>query len=134
MNREQLPIVMTLVKKDNKVLFVKRDMPEIENAHDKWEFPGGKIDFGEDPEKAAEREVLEETGYIVKVKRLLPHVWNNVWQHPDKQRHVILMCYEADLVGGQNNGQAHWFDIDNIKYDECIIGTKEFVEMIKNGL
>jgi len=32
-----------------------------------WEMPGGRIEKGETPEEAAEREYLEESGYAVKV-------------------------------------------------------------------
>jgi ADP-ribose pyrophosphatase len=32
-----------------------------------WEMPGGRIEYGETPEEAAEREFLEESGYAVKV-------------------------------------------------------------------
>jgi len=36
-----------------------------------WEFPGGGIDAGEGPERAAERETREETGLRVKARELL---------------------------------------------------------------
>lgn len=32
-----------------------------------WTLPGGGLDFGEDPEAGATREVLEETGYAVEL-------------------------------------------------------------------
>lgn len=32
-----------------------------------WEFPGGKIELGETPEQAAERECYEETGLAIRV-------------------------------------------------------------------
>lgn len=37
-----------------------------------WEFPGGKVNLGEEPEAAAVRECLEETGLVVEaLERLL---------------------------------------------------------------
>jgi ADP-ribose pyrophosphatase YjhB (NUDIX family) len=36
-----------------------------------WTLPGGGLDFGEDPEAGATREVLEETGYIVELGALV---------------------------------------------------------------
>ena len=52
-------------KNREKILLVKRkDVPV-------WVLPGGGIDFGESSESAVIREILEETGFTVKVKRLV---------------------------------------------------------------
>lgn len=36
-----------------------------------WTLPGGGLDFGEDPEAGATREVLEETGYVAELGALV---------------------------------------------------------------
>ena len=47
-----------------KFLLIKRSMNDY-NAPGLWEFPGGKLDEGQDLSQALEREVLEETGLLV---------------------------------------------------------------------
>ncbi|NNM67822.1 MAG: NUDIX hydrolase [Spirochaetales bacterium] len=42
-----------------------------------WEFPGGMVDPGELPATAAERELLEETGYRARSLKLLGHTNTN---------------------------------------------------------
>ncbi|MFH1505691.1 MAG: NUDIX domain-containing protein, partial [archaeon] len=64
-----------MILKDNKILLGKRhDNPEkadsLLHGEGQWTMPGGKLHFGEDFQKAAAREVLEETGLVVDPKKL----------------------------------------------------------------
>lgn len=52
-----------------RILLLKRSDFETTGAGE-WEFPGGRIKFGESPENALEREIYEETGLNVKVKKI----------------------------------------------------------------
>lgn len=47
-----------------KFLLIKRSMNDY-HAPGAWEFPGGKLDEGQDLSQALEREVLEETGLLI---------------------------------------------------------------------
>ncbi|MBT2636583.1 NUDIX hydrolase [Bacillus sp. ISL-39] len=49
---------------NDKVLIIKENKP---NAVDKWNFPSGRIEYGEDILYSAKREVKEETGLDVKL-------------------------------------------------------------------
>lgn len=52
------------VTEDNKVVVAKQFRPGPEKIM--YEIPGGWVDDGEEPEAAARRELLEETGYTAK--------------------------------------------------------------------
>lgn len=55
---------------NNQILLIRRSEDDS-HAPLKWEFPGGKLDQGQDLSNALEREVLEETGLLVTpVKRI----------------------------------------------------------------
>lgn len=60
-----------------KVLLVRRSDDDSHNAG-KWEFPGGKLETGQDLRSALEREVLEETGILVDVKSRLAFVFDRI--------------------------------------------------------
>src|SRR3569832_773823 len=57
----------SIVKRsDGRILIVRRSPDDRHNAR-LWEFPGGKVEKGQDLHAAAKREVLEETGFVVQV-------------------------------------------------------------------
>lgn len=57
---------LAVVAKDTgRVLMLQRALSEDDNNAGKWEFPGGKIDDGEEPYQAARREFQEETGMTI---------------------------------------------------------------------
>ena len=69
-----------------------------------WCLPGGRMESGESVAEACEREVLEETGLHVRVKRLV-----GVYSYPDQlviypdgnKAHIVALHFEAEVVGGQ---------------------------------
>jgi ADP-ribose pyrophosphatase YjhB (NUDIX family) len=66
--------------------------------------PGGGMESGESAAEACEREVLEETGLNVRVKRLIG-VYSNPDQliiYPDGEKaHFVVMGFEAEIIGGE---------------------------------
>jgi 8-oxo-dGTP diphosphatase len=67
-SRERQRIAIAVVWHENQLLVGKRP-PGVPLAGF-WEFPGGKLQAEEEPEAAARRECLEETGVMVTVEEL----------------------------------------------------------------
>ena len=64
-------VVAAIIKKDNKILIAKRGYGEFKGM---YEFPGGKIELGENPEDALKREILEEMKTHIDVDQFFYHV------------------------------------------------------------
>ncbi len=62
---KEIDVVGAVVVADGRVLCVQRG-PNGSLA-DKWEFPGGKVELGESPQAALEREIREELMCRIKV-------------------------------------------------------------------
>jgi 8-oxo-dGTP diphosphatase len=62
-------VVGAALVRDGRVLAARRTAPA--EAAGRWEFPGGKVEAGETPEEALVREVAEELGVTIKVRRWL---------------------------------------------------------------
>jgi 8-oxo-dGTP diphosphatase len=69
-NPNHIHVTCAIIERDGLVLAAQRSrfirMPL------KWEFPGGKIEPGESPEACLDRELMEEMGIRVAIKRAMP--------------------------------------------------------------
>ncbi len=65
--------------RDGKIFIAKRQM--VGDMGGRWEFPGGKIEEGEDLETAVVREMQEEFGVTVKVGR---KITSGTFMHKNK--------------------------------------------------
>ncbi len=85
----------------NKTLLLKRSPL---NRHDpgKWEFPGGKLDEGQDISHALEREVLEETGLLVQQSTRLFYVESEmIMDGPYAGLPYVVLIGTGKLIGGK---------------------------------
>ena len=81
----------------NKILMVK------EQASGAWTLPGGYVDVNESLSQAVEREVLEESGFVVNAKKvaaIYDHRKHGYKAHLYHFYKIYLVC---DLVGGSKN-------------------------------
>ena len=127
-----IKVVAALIENDNKVLIARRLTGDT-NVFGKWEFPGGKVEFGETEEHAIEREIKEEFELVIKAKEFLI---NNVCKYPTKV--VDLRLYKCDYVSGEFNLHDHseykWVDKEELlEYDlaPADIPLAEYVKKVK---
>ena len=83
-----------ILRRENKVLLGLR-----KNAHGEgtWSFPGGHLEFGEDVEGCAIREVLEETGARITIVRRGPFT-NDMFKK--ERKHYVTLFIIADYESG----------------------------------
>lgn len=91
--------VGAVVFKDNRVLLVKRGNPPAQGV---WAIPGGSVELGETLKSAAEREVLEETGIVIKAGE---PIFSFESIHRDDKDRVRFHYYIVDLAASYISGE-----------------------------
>ena len=67
-------VVCGVIEQNGRFLCMQKGQTKYAYTTGKWEFPGGKVELGESPERALHRELLEEMDYEVKVGDFLGEV------------------------------------------------------------
>jgi ADP-ribose pyrophosphatase YjhB (NUDIX family) len=65
-----------------------------------WTLPGGWAEVGQSAAESVEREVREESGYIVKAIKLLACWDRNKHPHPSIPFHAYKLVFRCELLGG----------------------------------
>jgi ADP-ribose pyrophosphatase YjhB (NUDIX family) len=104
--------VRAVVPQGGKLLFVK------ESEDGLWSLPGGWADIGSSPAEMAAREVKEETGYDVRVTKLLAVYDKAKHEHPPELWYCYKLFFLCELVGGSAALSLETLDADFFGLDE----------------
>jgi ADP-ribose pyrophosphatase YjhB (NUDIX family) len=108
------PAVGILIIKKGQVLLSKRGINPFKGY---WDYPGGFLEFGEHPETAAKREVLEETGLVIEILDLLGIYINKDYEYQREKIYPQDAVYVAKIKSGRLEAkddviQLKWFSIN----------------------
>jgi 8-oxo-dGTP diphosphatase len=123
---------------EKKILLIQRNSED--RWPDKWECPGGKLDQGQDLNNAREREVLEETGLLVKLIHPLVYADSYIVDSGKYAGMPYVALYGiASSIGGilklsSEHSNFEWVDYETaLSYDltpdvrKALITLKEYL-------
>lgn len=96
---KQIEVVAAILHHNGRYFATQRGYGEFEGW---WEFPGGKIESGETPEQALQREIQEELGVDIVVGEKLC-----VTEHDYPAFHLTMHCYLCTLADEQIELREH---------------------------
>ncbi|WP_160050436.1 MULTISPECIES: (deoxy)nucleoside triphosphate pyrophosphohydrolase [unclassified Nocardiopsis] len=105
MEQQTLIVVAAAVVRDGRVLAAQRADPAA--LRGRWEFPGGKVDPGETPERALVRECREELGVEVRPVGRIGADAPFPAPGPGRARPAVLRLWHAELLSGEPRPLEH---------------------------
>ena len=123
------PAVKAIIMRENKFLILK------DSSSNLWTLPGGRIEFGEKPDEALAREVLEETGLEITIGEQAGS-WHFIATKDNEER--VLTNYLCKEIGGKfrlskENVQARWVTPREFLMDEYKVPHPSLKKAISNN-
>lgn len=128
----QIRVTGVLVE-DRKLLLVEQKVHTTDRT---WSLPGGRVEVGETLEEAIKREMLEETGIMVEIEKLL-YLCDKI----DCKTPILHITFLLKKLKGEVVLPTNEFDenpINDVKYVDfsklADLGFScKFVEILENG-
>lgn len=122
--------VLVILKYNDKVLLGKR---KGSHGHGEWSFPGGHLELNETIEECGKREVLEETGIVIKYNSIIQDEYtNDIFINEKKhyitlyQKYIIDELLIPKLIEPEKCFEWGWFDINNLP-DPLFLCVKNYL-------
>ena len=98
-----------------------------------WEFPGGKIEEGETPQEALQREIMEELNTEIKVGELVDTI-----EYDYPTFHLSMECFWAEVISGdlvlKEHEAAKWLTKEELDSVEWLPADVTLIERLKRGM
>jgi 8-oxo-dGTP diphosphatase len=128
--RPDLTVVAALILRDSKILVCQRRRDDTHSLQ--WEFPGGKIEAGETPEQALNRELREELGVESIIGRELFRARHS-YRESGPELQLIFFQAHVDRSAVLQNlvfEGFEWADSSALPKYDFLRADKEFVALL----
>ena len=129
--RGPLLVAAGIIHRQGKVLVGQRR--KLDRHSLKWEFPGGKVEFGESPQQALVRELQEELAIEAEVGGELARYEHD---YPNGSR-VHLLFFVVPAFAGEPRArvfeQIQWVELGGLAEFDFLDGDFDFVRRLDRG-
>ena len=107
---KHIEVAAAVIRNGNRIFATQRGYGEFK---DLWEFPGGKIEAGEEREHALKREIMEELDTEIAIDSFICTV-----EHDYPSFHITMHCYMCSVKSGEltlkEHESARWLSADQL--------------------
>lgn len=124
-------MVAGVIRRDDRILICRRTP---EQSHPlKWEFPGGKVEPGETPAQALERELQEELDIR---GATCEEITRYQYAYPGKSPILLIFLRVGEFTGEPRNRIFHeirWEKVPDLDSFDFLEGDRDFLREFSNG-
>lgn len=125
--KKKIEVVAAVIYDGDKVFATQRGYGDWK---DWWEFPGGKMEVGETPEEALNREIREELAAEIAVGNLLTTV-----EYDYPKFHLTMHCYMCKVESGNltllEHEASRWLKRDELNSVKWLPADEKVVIALK---
>lgn len=112
-----------VIIEDGRTLLIRRGSEPLRGE---WSIPGGTLELGESLEEGVARELLEETGIVVRIIELI-EVFDRIYNddgkiaaqlHRKPRFHYVIVDYLCERIGGEPRAGSDVTDVAFAREDE----------------
>lgn len=123
-------VVAGVIIEDGRILICQRQAGRF-GAH-QWEFPGGKVEPGEEPQGCLRRELKEELGIDAVIG---PELYRITHHYPD--RSVDLAFYRVEAYEGRPVNREfrtlQWVERNRLGHFDFLEADRSFIRALEAG-
>jgi 8-oxo-dGTP diphosphatase len=126
---------MNIQELNSYVIVFHKDKLLVLRRHDGlWEFPGGGVDWGEEPQAAAVRETEEETGLKVNNVKLIG-VSSATYKKGSDDKHSVYLVYKCESSSDKvkishEHEEYKWLSAEEIKKLKLGINAEKALKLL----
>lgn len=126
------PSVTAIIIKNNKLLLGKRN---VEPGKNKWDVPGGFLNDGEHPEAGLKREMKEELGVDIKIKKFIGFFMDSYMDGTDLYN-TLCIHYLVNIIGKEPKpleevSELKWFSLNSLPKNIAFKSNRKSLKLFK---
>lgn len=121
-------VVAAVIKKADKFFCTQRGKTKYPYTSFKYEFPGGKMELGELPQGALEREIREELGIDVIVNHL---ILQTSYDYPDFSvtlQFFLCSLYDSSHIILLEHNNGVWATVEEMKSLDWVMADRLLID------